>query len=329
MSQMRDEITMLLNTGGYPHRTALFSDSAQGGGSAFSFEPDNASAPSDHLERRPYHQRYYLLYGGDQVPEMFDLEGTKKLLVALGYSGSSLEQVRKGRDIAERIGSSYVPNQPGCHYCDFCGVELTGTEYDVLSDGRERCHECGRTAVKTAEEFESIYRDVKKNMETFYDISISAAIDVQMVNSKRLHKKLGRTFVPTGNSDGRVLGVAIRDKNGYSLLVENGSPRLASAMTMAHELTHIWQYLNWNRTAIRKRYGAQELEIYEGMAKWSEIQYAYLIGETAYAKREELITLARQDEYGRGFRLFKERYPLSPVPCLGGETPFTDPSEPL
>ncbi|MBQ6411049.1 MAG: hypothetical protein IJI16_03770, partial [Atopobiaceae bacterium] len=33
-----------------------------------------------------------------------------------------------------------------------------------------------------------------------------------------------------------------------------------------------------------------ELEIYEGMAKWAEIQYAYLINEVPIAKREEIIT---------------------------------------
>jgi hypothetical protein len=37
-----------------------------------------------------------------------------------------------------------------------------------------------------------------------------------------------------------VLGVAIKDRSGYTLLVENGSPRMASILTMAHELTHIW-----------------------------------------------------------------------------------------
>ncbi len=304
------------------------SGAARTGEVSYDAGPGSAAKRSEP-ERRPYHERYYLLYGGSQVPEMLDLEGTKALLEAFGYGGGALHQVRKGKNTAELIGNAYEPNQPGVHYCDFCGVELTGTEYDILSDGRERCHECSKTAVKTAEEFERIYKGVKKNMETFYGISISAPINVQMVNAKRLHQKLGRTFVPTGNSDGRVLGVAIRDKNGYTILLENGSPRLASAMTIAHELTHIWQYLNWDAKAIQQKYGAQSLEIYEGMAKWSEIQYAYLIGEADFAKREELITLSRQDEYGRGFKRFLERYPFVQIPCLGGETPFVNPAEPL
>ena len=40
------------------------------------------------------------------------------------------------------------------------------------------------------------------------------------------------------------------------------------------------------------------------MAKWVEIQYAYLIGETSSAKREEINTRLRMDEYGNGFRKY-------------------------
>jgi hypothetical protein len=151
-----------------------------------------------------------------------------------------------------------------------------------------------------------------------------------MVNAKRLHRRLGKTFVPTGNPDGRVLGVAIRDKDGYSILVENGAPRMAAVTTMAHEMTHIWQYLNWDAGQIRDLYGKdRELEIYEGMAKWSEIQYAYLMGEPAIAKREEILTRLRDDEYGRGFLMYVDRYPLSEGTRLEGDTPFDDKTRPL
>ena len=87
---------------------------------------------------------------------------------------------------------------------------------------------------------------------------------------------------------------------------------MSSLMTLVHEMTHIWQYLNWDMDAIRRKYGAEmELEVYEGMAKWSEIQYAYLMGETAEAKRAEICTRVRQDEYGRGFVKYLTRYPMS------------------
>ncbi|MBP3468892.1 MAG: hypothetical protein J6K26_05180 [Lachnospiraceae bacterium] len=54
--------------------------------------------------------------------------------------------------------------------------------------------------------------------------------------------------------DGRTLGFAQKDASGYSLYIENGSPRLAAMATIAHELTHIWQYQNWDDKAIIAAY---------------------------------------------------------------------------
>ena len=189
---------------------------------------------------------------------------------------------------------------------------------------------CSRTAIKSEKEFISIYREVIRNMDLFYGVKIKVPVRVKMVNSKRLHKALNKTFVPTGEPDGRVLGVAIRKGDEYTILVENGAPRIQSIMTLAHETTHIWQYLNWNRSAIRKKYGKdKELEVYEGMAKWSEIQYAYLINEIIVAKKEEIVTRQRPDEYGVGFCRYVNKYPLSEGTELRGDTPFMNPDEPL
>ncbi len=241
-----------------------------------------------------------------------------------------LKQAREGKNIAEFVEATFKPGRPDARYCDFCGAEIYGVEYETLADGRDRCLNCGRTAIKTGEEFRKIFEDVKRNMEAFFGIRINAGIKVEMVNSKTLHKRLGKAFVPTADSDGRVLGVAISDKHGYSLLVENGSPRMASMLTMAHELTHIWQYINWNDKAIKKKYGKElRLEVYEGMAKWVEIQYAYLINEPAVAKREEIITESRRDEYGIGFLRYRANYPFSRGTVITKPTPFLDTETPL
>ena len=281
-------------------------------------------------ERKPYHERYYMLFGNDCEPTFIDLSGSLSYLSELGMNRNSLKQARDGKRIAELIEATYKPGKPDARYCDFCGTEIFGVEYETLSDGRDRCLNCGRTAIKTGEEFRKIFEDVKRNMESFFGIRINAGIKVEMVNSKTLHKRLGKAFIPTPKSDGRVLGVAIKDKNGYTLLVENGSPRMASMLTMAHELTHIWQYINWKDKAIRKKYGKNlRLEIYEGMAKWVEIQYAYLINEPATAKREEIITSYRDDEYGRGFLRYRANYPFSLGTVITKATPFMNVDTPL
>lgn len=282
------------------------------------------------FERKPYYERYYLLYGYDSEPAEIDTAGTKEYLTAMGFGNNFLKQARNGKDIAKFIEATYVPDKPNAKYCDFCGVEILGTEYEVLSDGRERCINCGRTAVKSEEHFKKLFEDVKRNLEAFFGVSLNVGIKVRMVSSAKLHKKLGMAFTPTPKYDGRVIGVAIKDKSGYTLMVENGAPAMASMLTMAHELTHIWQYLNWNKKDLKRRYGKTLLpQIYEGMAKWTEIQYAYLINEPAVAKREEIITEKRNDEYGNGFMRYRANYPFSTGTVLTKPTPFFNTEMPL
>lgn len=294
------------------------------------FEPEDALKAVPAIERLPYHQRFFLRYGDETISSWLNLESVRDLLVSLGYENNSLKQARKGKNVAEMVERTFVPNRAGSHYCDFCGCELMGMEYDVLADGRERCTACSRTAVKSLEELTAMHDAVMRNMKLFFGVKIPVKVHIQMVNSKKLHKKLGKSFVPSGDFDGRVLGVAIKDRNGYTILIENGAPKLQSTMTMVHEMTHIWQYLNWNDKEILNRYGeGLNLEIYEGMAKWVEIQYAYLLNETATAKREELITLCRNDAYGNGFKKYAEKYPLSIGHRNGTATPFDDVKAPL
>ena len=290
-----------------------------------------AEEGEDLFRRKPYHERYYTLFGGTEDPTSLDLAAALAYLTSLGFDKNTLKQAREGKKVAERVSATFKPNRKNARYCDFCGAEIYGVEYETLADGRDRCINCGRTAIKTEEEFRKIFEDVRRNMEAFYGIKINVGIKVEMVNSKTLHKKLGHSFVPTAGSDGRILGVAIKDKKGeFSLMVENGSPRMASMLTIAHELTHIWQYLNWNDKYIKKKYGkGMRLEIYEGMAKWVEIQYAYLINEATVAKREEIITSYRDDEYGHGFLRYHANYPFSTGTVITRPTPFENIEEPL
>jgi hypothetical protein len=294
------------------------------------FEEEELVKPMQSIERRPYHERYYLLYCGCDGAHRLDTNGVKSLLTELGFAEGALRMARDGKDIAAQIERNFVPGKPGSHYCDFCGDELVGTEYDTLADGRERCRNCSRTAIRSREKFVQLYENVTSNMLTLFGVKIEVPVTIQMVNAKKLHSKLGKSFTPTQRVDARTLGFAMKRGNEYTIMLENGSPRLMSAMTMVHELTHIWQYTNWDSDEILRLYGhEQETEIYEGMAKWIEIQYAYLIGETAAAKREEIITRCRDDVYGHGFVKYAKKYPLK---ISGGgsiKTPFDNPHKPL
>lgn len=283
------------------------------------------------FKRKPYYESYYLLYGrADDVPAKLSIEETLEYLIRMGLGDNPLKQAREGRNIAETIESSISTAHGDSRCCDFCGAEIVGVEYETLSDGRDRCINCGRTAIKTGEEFRKLFNEVKRNMEGFFGIKINVGIKVEMVNSKKLQRAVGRAFIPTKGFDARAIGVAISDSSGYTLMIENGSPRMSSILTMAHELTHIWQYINWDRNEIKKLYGKDLVqEIYEGMAKWVEVQYAYLINEPVTAKREEYAASKRKDEYGRGFLRLRANYPFSTGTFITRSTPFAHIKQPL
>ena len=291
--------------------------------------PDSGSTFPEFV-RKPYHKRYYLLYGDEGEPDVIDSNGTLSYLKGLQLGNNPLKEVRKNRKLSRLVEASFRPNRKNVRCCDFCGKEIYGVEFETLVDGRDRCISCGRTAVKTEEEFIKIFDDVKRNMESFFDIRINTGVKVEMVNATKLHKRLGQSFVPTSGYDGRVLGVAIRKHGKFTLMIENGSPRMSTILTMAHELTHIWQYLNWDEKDILRKYGKKlNLQIYEGMAKWVEVQYACLINELGTAKREELITMNRADEYGFGYIRYKANYPITTGTVIARETPFDNIELPL
>jgi hypothetical protein len=215
-------------------------------------------------------------------------------------------------------------------YCSYCGAAITGVEFYRLPDGRMRCTTCSSTVIQSKAEVEALCKRVIANMENFFGASINVSVSIEVVDERKLKKKIG---IPLGIKDTQsmlILGVAINKNKKYSIILENGAPRISLIATFAHELTHIWQYTHWdNNKEFRKCPPSKRILIYEGMAKWAEIQYLYMIGETSAARREEFITQNRQDEYGIGFRLYESQYPLSREAMFCENTPFTPDRYPL
>ena len=273
----------------------------------------------------PYHERYYLRYREGKRTTELDLCGTKNFLQGIGFDGGELRQAREGKDQAERL-RHVDKNRNNQMYCSYCGAEIAGVEFHRLPDGRLRCTSCSNTVVKTQAEIEEICQRVIANMDNFFGATIDVPVSIEVVEHRKLKRKIG---VPLGIRDNQsmlILGVAINDrkKKTYSIMLENGAPRISLIATFAHELTHIWQYTHWDNVKNFKQCPkSKRLLIYEGMAKWAEIQYLYLIGETNIAKREEYITRNRKDEYGIGFCIYEDRYPLSREAMMCDDTPFT------
>lgn len=271
----------------------------------------------------PYHERYYLKYRKGKRSTSLDLNGTKKFLQEIGFDGGELRQARTGKDCTEKFHNT-DKNKMNRMYCSYCGTDISGVEFYRLPDGRMRCNTCSNTIITSKAEVEALCKRVIDNMDSFFGATIDVPVSIEVVDERKLKKKVG---IPLGTKDDQsilILGVAINKKKKYSVILENGAPRISLIATFAHELTHIWQYTHWdNNKNLKKCPKSKRLLIYEGMAKWVEIQYLYLIGEKNVAKREEHFTRNRQDEYGVGFCLYEDQYSLSRDAMNCEETPFT------
>lgn len=257
-----------------------------------------------------------------------DLDGTRNFLGALGFDGGELKQAREGKE-ASQIYVSTEDDDKNHMFCSYCGLEILGVEYQRLPDGRLRCTSCSNTLVKKSE-MQDLCDRVKNNMEVFFDAAINVPVNIEVLEERKLKKKLKSPLSVVDDKSILVLGAAVNDKKGYRIFLENGAPRISVIATFAYELTHIWQYINWdNKKGFKVCPKNQRLLIYEGMAKWAEIQYLYLVGETAVARREEYITRNREDEYGIGFKIIENSYPLSYETIVCDNAPFTKDAYPI
>ena len=289
---------------------------------------EELSSPPE-VESVPYHERYYLKYREGKRNTALDLDGTKSFLQEIGFDGGELRQAREGKNCAESLRNT-DKNKNNQMFCSYCGTELSGVEFFRLPDGRMRCNTCSNTVVKSKAEVEALCKRVIENMDSFFGARIDVPVSIEVTDERKLKKKLGIPLDTRDSQSMLILGVAVNKKQKYSIILENGAPRISLIATFAHELTHIWQYTHWdNNKNLKKCPKSKRLLIYEGMAKWVEIQYLYLVGETNVAKREEYITRNRQDEYGIGFCLYEDRYPLSREAMFCEETPFTPNSYPF
>ena len=201
----------------------------------------------------------------------------------------------------------------------------------MLNDGRIRCNDCSASAISSTEELKSLFYQVLELMEAFYGISYRVPVNVTTADARTVAKGAGMVFRPSTELTARVLGYAQNRHGKYSIMIENGIPRLATLDTMVHELTHIWQYLNWDKEAVQKIFdmGDEKLSqiavdlVYEGMAVWAAVQYLYQVGETQYASQLEMIAERRKDVYGWGFILYREQYPLVKNSKLFKLTPYS------
>lgn len=263
----------------------------------------------------------FLDFGGDPGSEGLSLQASLDFLVDQGFGDGALAQSRQA--LAEERHKKFEFGSFGVGHCDFCFVELMGGAFDSLQDGRLRCTRCSRSVLATEDAFRDEFELVRRNMEMAFGISITTPLIVKMVNAREIARRSGESFTPTPDVNPRVLGFVEVKDGAQALYIENGAPRIAAVTTMAHELTHVWQIANWDMGDIERRYGAQNVSaVVEGMAVWAQIQYLLMTRELSYAERQFVYSLAREDEYGIGFRIFATRYRLSEGGQPDADSPF-------
>jgi len=263
----------------------------------------------------------FLDYGESESDPLVQQQSTLDYLKSSGFGGGELSQARLA--IQAHSDDQFNFESVGVRYCDFCFGQIMGGEYEELKDGRDRCSRCSRSVLQTHEQFVDEYQQVLRNMEMAFAITIPAPKVVKMVNARDIGRRTGEIYVKTQHVDPRVLGFAERKKDGAELFIENGSPRMPAVLTMAHELTHVWQFKNWDDKKLDRAYGASNrTAIYEGMASWAMIQYLLFTRDREFANRQIQYLLGRDDVYGDGFKAFIERYPLSFSGEVDGDTPF-------
>lgn len=271
-----------------------------------------------------YQRECFLKFGFEDMDSRLRVKETVAFLRARGLGDSDFTKARKRQQYTQEEQARHQGR--AVNRCDFCRCPITGVSYERLTDGRIRCNDCAASAITTEEEFRDLFRQTVDMMQALYHIDFDMPIQVLMTDANNVARGTGRLFVPSQEYASRVVGFARYADEQFGLVVENGAPRIACIATVAHEMTHIWQYRNWGATqrmALIKEYGAgRQTLIMEGMAMWAEIQLLYSMGETYQARVEEAETLEREDIYGVGFRLFCNEYPLVRDGGVVGRSPF-------
>ena len=70
--------------------------------------PDSGSTFPEFV-RKPYHKRYYLLYGDEGEPDVIDSNGTLSYLKGLQLGNNPLKEVRKNRKLSRLVEASFRP----------------------------------------------------------------------------------------------------------------------------------------------------------------------------------------------------------------------------
>ena len=208
-------------------------------------------------------------------------------------------EIIQGKYIEDFWGNVYCAKHEGeMPQCESCGrfisKQLTNGGFE-LADGRHVCGICLRTAVVDFDEASHLLNVVRGHLERAGIVIRQELITFHLVDQKEL-----RRVSPSHWPD--QLGMAVIEETEtntyksrtFDVYVLSGLPRIKFIAVAAHELMHVWQYLEAPR--------GNDAALCEGSC-----QYAASLVLQNYAGKEveyNLTAIAndRSEMYGEGFR---------------------------
>ena len=254
----------------------------------------------------------YMHFGMKEIPGIF---APQELLDML----KSVLRTDEAPFLGEEDSIELIGEEKRKEYeCDFCGRK----SYFAwrMEDGRIMCGFCHNHVKSQEDEIKTIYELVRNRMEEYFDISISDSIDIRVQSKVAIERVAGKTL------NGRILG--FYDHENQQLWIERKGPAVAMQSTMAHELTHAWQFAELDgekmkalETALGKYAKQKKKLLVEGHAVYSQIELMTAMGEFQFARHLDEEFSVREDAYGRGYAIFCAYYARKKDE-MGPLTPF-------
>ena len=251
---------------------------------------DDAPADADGNIQPSSFRGSYLHFGADNVPAVIDPAGLLDLC-------SKLLPERQ-----EPVPVATVEKKNSGNLCTFC--HRPTMFYTGLGDNRRMCAHCKDHQLTQQDEIKTMFVNTVNFLKDGYQISLPDNIHVRFQSADAIRK------ATHCEADARILG--FYSPGNHQLWLEGRGPRIAMQSTLVHELTHVWQYDDpeFSKTLPRmlrkfpkKKRDLLRLLLLEGHAVFMEIDAMRKLNEQKYADRTRMITMLRNDEYGKGYRL--------------------------
>ena len=229
----------------------------------------------------------YLNFGSDEISSLFAPNELLELLTKIipNYEKAAPGEVEDITKFAK--------------ICSFC-KKPTLNPFQ-LSDGRLMCGYCHNHQISQRDEIRTLFTDMVRLMEESYNIKFRKNIHVRFKTASEIK-------AAASDEGGRVLGFYEHSKK--ELWLEARGPRTAMESTLAHELTHSWQFDELDIAMLKKRIGNDKMiKLLEGHAKFVEIDVMRRKNEIESADNMHRLLLTDKSIYGEGYRFVISQLP--------------------